>query len=179
MIVFLTLGMLGFGLLLLSLFVDHDYDHGDMSFDHDISGHDAGTAGHGPGWLNLKVMASFLAAFGFGGAIARYYDWTWMVSSLIGVGNGFALGFVIYQLLHFFYSQQASSHVTTNEVLGQKGSVTVRIAPNMPGEVMLSVKGSQYSYVARTKDGSEIKEGSAVKVVEFLGETAIVKPVIQ
>ena len=173
--VFLTLGAIGFALLLLSLIFDHDhdYDHGDIAVGHDVGG------GHGPSFFNLKILASFLAAFGFGGAIARYYDIHWMPSSLIGVGSGLVLGLVVYQSLGFFYRQQASSHATTAETLGQKGFVTVRVGSSEPGEVMLSVKGSYYSYVARTLDGSEIKEGSAVEVVEFLGETAIVKPVRQ
>lgn len=177
--VFLALGLIGFGLLLFSLAFnhDHDFDHGDVSFDHDMD-HDISDS-HGPSWFNLKIIASFLAAFGFGGVIARYYDQSYMVSSLIGIGSGFALGFLIYQLLGFVYRQQASSHVTTAEILGKKGYVTVRIAPNQPGEVILSAKGSQYSYVARTPDGNEINEGSAIEVVELLGETAIVKPVNQ
>lgn len=171
--VFITLGAIGFALLLLSLVFDHDhdYDHGDIAVGHDMGGD------HGPSWFNLKILASFLSAFGFGGAIARYYDFHWMSSSLIGAGSGLALGFVVYQSLGFFYRQQASSHATTAEVLGQKGFVSVRIAHDQPGEVMLSVKGSQYSYVARTLDGTDIKEGSAIEVVQFLGETAIVKPI--
>lgn len=174
MSVFLTLGFIGLGLLLLSLVFDHDhdYDHGDVGVDHGSGdGHD------GPSWFNLKVVASFLAAFGFGGAIAGYYDLSWMSSSLVGVGSGFALGFVVYQSLGFFYRQQASSHVTTAEVLGGKGFVTVRIAPNQTGEVMISVKGSQYSYLARTVDGTEVKEGWPIEVVDLLGETAIVRSV--
>lgn len=172
--VFLTLGFVGLGLLLLSLVFDHDhdYEHGDVSV-----GHDAGDGHDGPSWFNLKVVASFLAAFGFGGAIASYYGIGWMPSSLVGVGSGFVLGFVVYQSLGFFYRQQASSHVTAADVLGGKGFVTVRIAPNQTGEVMVSVKGGQYSYLARTADGTEVKEGWPVEVVELLGETAVVRSV--
>lgn len=172
MLVFLTLGTVGFGLLLFSLVFDHGHDF-DHDMDHSVSD------GHGPSWLNLKIIASFLAAFGFGGVISRYYDQSFMMSSLIGIGSGFVLGFLVYQLLGFVYHQQASSHVTTAEIIGKKGYVTVRIAPDQPGEVMLSAKGSQYSYVARTLNGNEIKEGSAVEIVELLGETIIVKHVSQ
>ncbi len=173
--VFLVLGTIGFGLLVLSLIFDHGdgFDHGDVSSGGDISDHDW------PGWLNVKVIAAFLAAFGFVGAFARYYSYSMMQSSLMGLGGGLVLGGLMYWLLYFLYSQQASSHVTTAEVLKSRGVVSIAIRDGSPGEVTLTARGNQYSYVARTLDGNEIKEGSAVEVVEFLGETAVVKPVRQ
>ncbi len=167
---FLTLLLVGFCMLMFSLLFDHDhdFDHGEMG-DGD---------GHGmPRWLSLKVIAVFLTAFGAAGAIARFYDFSMMASSLIAIAAGLVLGFVVYQLLGLVYAQQASSHVTAGDVLHQRGHVTVRIAPGQVGEVACTVKGSQYSYLAQAQGGGEIAEGASVEIVETLGERVLVRPV--
>lgn len=129
--VFLTLGTIGFGLLLTSLMFDHDhdYDHGDLS-----AGHDGGDGHSGPGILNLKVIASFLTAFGAGGAIARQYGLGMMGSSLIGVVSGLFLAAVVYLILGWVYGLQGSSHATTHDIVGQAARVSVGIPPGQVGE---------------------------------------------
>jgi len=170
--VFLTLGLIGFGLLLVSLLFDsdHDYSHGDV-------GHDSDGDHSGPGVLNLKVIASFLAAFGAGGAIARQYQFGMVESSLIGLVSGAILAVVVYFILGWVYSLQGSSHATTSEVVGQMAMVSVGISPGQVGEVMLTMKGSQYSYPARAVTDIILKEGDIVRVRNFYAETAIVEPV--
>lgn len=172
--VFLTLGSVGFILLVISLVFDHhhDFDHGDLSLG-DHGDHDDGS---GPRLLSLKVVAAFLAAFGFAGAIARYGNFSMMASSLVATASGFFLGAVAYKLLGLVYRQQASSHITQNDVLRQKGIVTVAIRGDQPGEVNITVKGSQYSYVARSLTGDSLKEGAPVEIVKFLGESVLVRP---
>lgn len=170
--VFITLGTIGFILLLISFAFDHehDYSHGDSD--------SAGDGHSGPGVLNLKVIASFLTAFGAGGLIAHHqYKFDMMVSSLMGLASGCALALVVYLALRWVYGLQGSSLATTSDIVGQMARVSVGISPGKSGEVMLAMKGSQYSYPARTLGGETFKEGDVVKVVNFYAETAIVQSV--
>ena len=174
MSIFLTMLFIGFALMISSLFVDNDhgFDHGDVDV---TSAHEVSD---GPSWLNLKIIAVFLVAFGAMGSIVRYYGYDIMTSSLLALANGLALAFCVYKILKLFYAQQASSHVSEAEVIGKTALVTVAIADFSVGEITLIVKGSQLSYVARSTvfTGEPIKEGSLVRINGLTGVVAIVSP---
>lgn len=175
MVIFGTLFGVGALMLLFSVIFghDHDFDHGDM----DMGGHDVDHGDGGPRFLNMRILSSFMTAFGAAGLLARAYGYSAGSSSLFGVFGGIALGAVMYYLLKFTFAQQASSHVTSQDILNNRiAVVSVTIPPHGQGEVSLSVKGSQYTYIARSNHDTAIREGSRVLIVDMIGDGVIVTP---
>lgn len=81
----------------------------------------------------------------------------------------------MYGVLSIFYKQQASSLIPTSTVVGCRGTVTVSIGANGPGEVGLEVQGQYTTYLARSKDGSPIAKGRTVRVINTIGSQLVVE----
>jgi len=163
--IFLSLMLLGLGLLFFSLLLghDHDFDHGDLDGD------------HGPGLFNTKIVGSFLMAFGAVGALARFGGTSMTWSSVAGVAGGAAFGALMFALLRLLWAQQASSHVTREDLIGKTAVVEVAITGGGLGEVALQTKGSSITYLARAEDDQFIPAGALVKISSIAGDTARVR----
>src|SRR5688572_2277713 len=111
MLIYAAIGAFGFLFLLIMLFVGElfggDHDH-DMGGGHDVA-HD-GDAG-GPSIFSARIMASFLTAFGVGGAVGRFYGFGHPAASGMGVVAGIVMAGAVFQFAKILYSQQASSEV--------------------------------------------------------------------
>jgi hypothetical protein len=83
MLMYGAIGIFGFLILAAMLFL------GELTGgDHDVGGHDVGhgDVDHGgPSVFSARIMASFLTAFGVGGVVARYYDFSQPAASGVGV----------------------------------------------------------------------------------------------
>jgi len=168
MITFMVLAICGFIVLTFSLLFGHDADHdGDHHFGE----------GDGPGVFSTKIISLFVTGFGASGAIAMYYKYSIFAASMFGVFFGLLLGAIGYFLVNLFYSQQADSLVRTAELIGQVGSLSIGIPPKGVGEVVVHYKGQMHYYPAKTKDGSPLDNGGAVKVVENVAGTMFVEPI--
>jgi|GEM_PF-1246211 len=161
---FWIVGGIGILLLLVSLFGfggDHEFDH---DFDHDGIP-DSGDAG--PSLFSYKVIISFLAAFGIGGALAMQLgNFSPFWSSITGVGAGIISGFVVWGFLKIAFSQQASSTISLNDCIGLSGVVTIPIYPGTTGEISVVIKGQSKCFMAITSVNKVIPEGATVKIVE-------------
>jgi membrane protein implicated in regulation of membrane protease activity len=176
MLIFIAIAIAAFIFVVGAFLFGHDHD---AEHDHDV-GHD-GDVGTGEATISIfstKVLATFLMGFGAAGSIARYYNVDTLLSSLIGVGFGALLGGLMYGILNIFYRQQASSLVPTSSAVGCSGTVTVSIGANSQGEVSLDLQGQYSTYLARSKDGSPIPKGQAVRVVKTVGSQLVVEPEI-
>jgi hypothetical protein len=168
---FLGIGAIGF-LFLLASFVFGEFLHGfDLGgdSDHDI-GHD------GPGIFSTRVLSVFLTTFGGVGAISVAQGYGVFVSALFGLGGGVALGYAVYQFARFLYAQQASSMVSSTDLVGQTAQVIVSIPKDGVGQVRCVIGESMVEKVARSKDGSPIPLNSTVLIEEAVGESVIVSP---
>jgi membrane protein implicated in regulation of membrane protease activity len=167
--VFLTITTIGFLFLVVSLLFGELFDHfGDGGFDHDF---DHG----GPGFFSTRVISVFIMAFGGFGAIASQYGLSPLPASGIGFAGGFIFGSIIYGFLHFLYSQQSTSEVSTEDLVGQSARVIVSIPAGGLGQVRCRIGEQLVDKIARSKDGQAIPENTAVRIAELLGETAIVE----
>lgn len=176
MLIYAAIGAFGLLVLLVMLFVgdlfggDHDIHVGDIASGHGDIGHDGG-----PSILSVRVMASFLTAFGVGGVVARYYGLSHPAASGFGVVAGVAMSSVVYQFAKVLYSQQASSEVQMSRLVGRTAEVTIGIPKDGMGQVTLEYGGERTTQIARSKDGGAIPPGTAVVVRSLQGDSIIVE----
>ncbi|OFW06541.1 MAG: hypothetical protein A3H96_12795 [Acidobacteria bacterium RIFCSPLOWO2_02_FULL_67_36] len=166
--VFLGIAALGFLVLLVSLLFGEIFDHlGD--------GFDAGLDHGGPGFFSSRIIAVFVTAFGGFGAVATHYGMSPLPASGVGFGSGLVFGSAIYAFARFLYAQQASSDVTSGDLVGQTARVVVSIPAGGIGQIRCRVGEELVDKIARTRDGESVPENVSVLIDEVLGETVIVK----
>lgn len=166
-IAFLAIAAFGFVFLIASSVLGDLFEHGD--FGHDVDGH----AG-GPSVLSSRVLSVFVTAFGAFGAIGTHLGYGLGVSTGMGFGGGVAFGAVIYLFASFLYSQQASSHIRVDELVGRTGEVSVAIPEGGLGQIRCTLGDSVVEKVARAADGGAIPANTLVKVEQIVGETVLV-----
>jgi hypothetical protein len=165
-----------FGLLiLLVLLLAGDVFGGD----HDIGGHDGGLGGGdhgGPSIFSVRIMSSFLTAFGVGGVLARYYGLSHVTASMVGIVSGVAMSSLVLQFAKLLYSQQASSDLHMQSLVGAVAEVSVAIPPGGVGQIAVSAGGARSEHVARSADGRAVARGASVVVTGLGADSVIVTP---
>ena len=174
MLIYGAIGIFGFLILAAMLFL------GELTGgDHDVVGHDVGhgDADHGgPSVFSARIMASFLTAFGVGGVLARYYGLSHVAASGVGIVAGAAMSGLVLQFAKILYSQQASSELRMQTLVGASAEVSVAIPANGVGQVALNVGGERSEHVARAADGKAIARGAAVVVTGVGADSVLVSP---
>lgn len=166
--IFLAIGGIGFLFLLISLIVGDLFDIIGFELDSSLDGHDFGL-------LDSRVISVFLTAFGGFGAIGVLWGNGALASSAFGLLGGVIFGAVVYYFGKLLYSQQATSSVTHEDLIGRTAQVTVAIFPNQLGQVTFIVGEERVEKLARSADNSEIKIGTTVKVESFAGDSVLVR----
>jgi membrane protein implicated in regulation of membrane protease activity len=176
MLIYGTIAVVGFILLLSMLLIGEIF-----GADHDVGAHDA-HVGHidadhgGPSIFSVRIMAAFVTAFGVGGLVARYYDFPHPAASGVGTLCGLALAGIVYQFARYLYSQQASSGVRMNSLVGLAAEVSVAIPEHGIGQVTTTYGGERSEHLARGVDGRAVQRGAGVVITELRGDAVIVKP---
>jgi membrane protein implicated in regulation of membrane protease activity len=175
MLIFAAIGAFGLLFLLLMLFFGggHDFHVGDLGGGHDVS-HDVGDEG-GPSIFSARIMASFVAAFGFGGTIGKYLGFSFPASSAVGIVCGAVLASLVFEFARILYSQQASSEVKMTTLVGMTAEVAIAIPDGHLGQISLSAAGERSMHIARSKDGKAIPEGTPVVIREIRGDYVVVE----
>ena len=175
MLIYAAIGAFGFLFLLVLLFVGEIFGG-----DHDIGGHDVsvdhGDAG-GPSVFSVRIMASFITAFGVGGVVGRYYNLSHPAASGVGVISGVVMAGVVYQFAKILYSQQASSEVRMPALIGRDAVVSVAIPEGGVGQVTVTYGGERTEHIARSEDGRPVARGVAVVISSLRGDSLVVAPV--
>ena len=167
--VFLVIGGIGFAFLLVSLAV------GDI-FEMLGGSADLGDPGVDFGFLDSRVLAVFITAFGGFGAIAAQMGFGAPVSSFVGLLGGVAFAAVVSVFGRFLIGQQASSSVSDHDLIGRTVQVTVTIKPGEVGQITAKIGDERVEKIARAKSGEEIKAGSIVTIDSIAGDSVIVAP---
>jgi membrane protein implicated in regulation of membrane protease activity len=167
--VFLGIATLGFVFLLVSLVVGDLFD----SFGFE-TGLDGGAEGHG--LLDSRVISMFVTAFGGFGSIGIQMGLSIVASSFMGLAGGVILGALVSMFARFLYQQQATTSVTTSQLVGRTAQVIVSIAPGSLGQVSCRIGEERVEKLARARDNNEIKAGATVRVDEVAGDSLIVSP---
>lgn len=141
---------------------------------------DAGDADHGPGFFSPRTLGVFLTAFGAVGAVSSLYlppgGPRGLVASLLGVLSGLLLSALYLLAMRMVYTQEASSLVGDQELVGAEGRVTVAIPRDGVGEVTCPVGGQTTRRMARAVGGQAMAEGAAVRITHVYGATVVVEP---
>lgn len=165
---FAIIGGVGFIFLLASLILGDIFE---------LFGGDADLGGDGAdfGLFDSRVIAVFVTAFGGFGTIGVWMGWGAVGSSLFGLFGGVVFGGVVSAFGRFLISQQASSSVTDNDLVGRTAQVTVAIKPGELGQISAKIGDERVEKLARTNGDSEIKPGTIVKVVTIAGDSVLVE----
>jgi membrane protein implicated in regulation of membrane protease activity len=174
MIVFMTIGGIGFVLLLVALLLGEVFEAFGGDADADGDGGDIDHGDGGPSVLSFRFIACFITGFGGGGSIGYYYGLGYVLSSGIGLGSAVVLAGILYLIVKVLYKQQASSNVNMADLVGQIGTLSVAIPSGGVGQILLTFKGSSVSQMARSEDGTAIASGQTVIVKQVVGDNVIV-----
>lgn len=163
--VFLLITAAGFLFLLASFLL------GDLF---DMLGHDAGGDAHDMGILDTRVISIFATAFGGCGALGTWLGVGVVLSSVLGLVGGIALGAIIFFFGQTLYRQQASSSISAHSLVGRIAEVVVAIHPNSVGKISCRVGEERVEKLARSRENVEIKPGAFVLIEEVAKEMVIV-----
>ena len=177
MLIFAAIGAFGLLFLLVMLFFGggHDLHVGEMGGGHDVS-HAADGEG-GPSIFSSRIIASFIAAFGFGGTIGRYLEFGFPASSAFGILSGIVLASIVFKFAEILYSQQASSEVKMTSLMGMTAEVAIAIPEGHLGQISISAAGERSMHIARSRDGKAIPQGTSVVICELRGDYVVVERV--
>ncbi|HYO90988.1 MAG TPA: hypothetical protein VEQ40_05100 [Pyrinomonadaceae bacterium] len=165
--VFLVIAGLGFIFLLLSLLFGEIFE----SFGIDA---DAGGGVDGHGIIDSRVLSVFVTTFGGVGAICTQLGLGVLASSMAGLASGVALGGVVSLFGRFLYKQQASSSVSSSQLVGRTAQVTVTIPAGGIGQISCRIGEERVEKIARSHEGDELRSGMLVRIEEIAGDSVIV-----
>jgi membrane protein implicated in regulation of membrane protease activity len=166
-VTFLAIAVFGFVFMVASSILGDVFDHGDL-------GHDADGHGGGPTLLNSRILSAFVTAFGSFGAIGIHLGYGVGVSTVMGFGGGVLFAGIIYAFASFLYSQQATSHVRTGDLVGNTAQVSVAIPKGGVGQVRCTLGDTVVEKVARAANNQEIPVNTLVKITTLVGEVVLV-----
>ncbi|MGB5106825.1 MAG: hypothetical protein WBP29_00245 [Candidatus Zixiibacteriota bacterium] len=172
MLLFASIGILGFAILLVSLIFGHDSDHDFADTDHGgLSDGDGG-----PSIFSVKMFAIEMVGFGVTGfGVLAGTDFSMLAASLLGLGGALVMGLIGFTIIKSVWKQQASSTIMRSDIIGAVGHLIDAVQQNGVGQVACSVRGREDTYIARTKDGHAIPLGTTVKIVDKIGQHVIVE----
>ena len=166
-VTFLAIAVFGFIFVVASSILGDVFDHGD--FGHDADGH-----GGGPSLFSSRILSVFVTAFGAFGAIGIHLGYGVGVSTAMGFCGGVLFAGVIYAFASFLYSQQASSHVRTSDLVGNTAQVSVAIPKGGVGQVRCTLGDTVVEKVARASSDQEIPVNTLVKIQNLVGDVVVV-----
>ena len=183
-VVFLIIGGFALLLLLLSL-VGGGHLHlghfhvghlhlGHFHLGHAHVGHVGG--GNGGAELSLPVIAGFLGAFGFGGAIVESLlpnrgGTGLLVAVVVGLLAAVPTGWLAGRLVNAAMNMSTDATLTSNDLLGTVGVVITPVPVGGYGEVRLAVAGQQIKFNARSDQPLAL--GTRVFVIEVPTPTSV------
>lgn len=165
---FVVIGGIGFLFLLASLVL------GDI-FEMFGASADLGDSGVDFGFLDSRVIAVFITAFGGFGAIGVQMGFGAVAASLTGLLGGVIFGGVVSLFGRFLIGQQSSSSVTDNDLIGRSAQVAVTIKPGEVGQISIRIGDERIEKIARSAGAEEIRSGTLVKVSAIAGDSVIVE----
>lgn len=171
--VFLGIAAVGFLVLIITFLFGELFEHGDLFGGHDADMH--GDLHGGISFLSSRVLSVFVTAFGGFGAIGIHLGYGIGVSTGVGLAGGLLFGGLIYLFASFLYSQQASTDIRVDELVGKTGQVSVAIPRGGLGQVQCTLGQTVVEKIARSKDGGEIAANTLVTIEAIVGDTILVR----
>ncbi|TMM40167.1 MAG: hypothetical protein E6F99_04195 [Actinobacteria bacterium] len=176
---FLALGGFALLMLILSMVGGHLHlGHLHIGHVHLHIGHGHFHLGHGDAGtdLSLPVIAGFLGALGFGGAIgATLAGSTGAIALVVGLVVGLVAAvptaFLAGKLVNAAMNMATDGTLTSSDLLGMSGVVITPVPVGGYGEVRLAVAGQQIKFNARANEPLAL--GTRVFVIEVPSPTSV------
>jgi membrane protein implicated in regulation of membrane protease activity len=164
--VYLVIGSVGLGLVLLSLVIGEIFDGVFEALDLD-----------GGGIFSGPVIGSFLASFGFGAALVMYSTGIGAAGvALSGLASGLVVGGIALVIMRSLINMPTDENVRTSDLVGATGTVVTRIPPGGMGEVTLTYAGQLMKLNARAAES--LAAGTSVEVTAVTSASSVlVRPV--
>lgn len=137
----------------------------------DIAGGDAGLGEvHFP-LFSPVVLASFITAFGAGGALGLMVFGLLPVLSLLpAIGAGLLVGLLVgFVVMKIYKVAQTNAVTTAKSLLGQLAEVVETIPASGVGEIAYSGKSSRASGPARSENNCDIQRHALVTITRVVG----------
>lgn len=166
--IFLVIGSIGFLFLVISLLIGDLFDIIGVELNGSLDGHDFGL-------LDSRVISIFLTAFGGFGAIGSIWGFGALLSSCFGLLGGVFFGAIVFYFGKFLHSQDVTSSVRNEDLIGKPAQVTVTIMPNQLGQVTFIVGEERVEKLARSADNRQIEVGTTVRIDDFAGDSVLVR----
>lgn len=154
---FLVMGVVGLVLLVVTLLL------GDVV--------EGVVDGLGPDWLSGTAIAAFLAAVGFGGALALQAGASTGAAVGVGVATGVAAGGAAGWFTHMLANEKDSTTPRTSGLVGSEATVVGEVPLGGYGTVSLVVAGHPTRLNARSSSVQPV--GTRVRVSDVLSSTAV------
>lgn len=158
--IFLTIGIVGGVLLLISLLLDGIFDAFDF--------------GDGP--LSLTTIAAFTSIFGFTAFAGVGAGLDTPVAAVMGAAAGLLGGAVAWWLTRLIRGAESSTALSGEDLIGSEGAVVLAIPAGGLGEVAITRHGERVSLSATA--ATPLERGTAVRIVQTMTSTSVrVEPV--
>ena len=166
MTTFLAIGGFGFLFLILSFLIGDLFDAIGIDFGADLD------TGHDFGVFDSRVISVFLTAFGGFGLIGASLGYGAVGCSMFGLLGGVVFGTAVFYFGKFLHSQQASSTVLPEDLIGRTAQVIVSIKPDQLGQVSCLIGDERVEKLARSVGPDEIPLGQMVRI-DSVGSDAV------
>jgi membrane protein implicated in regulation of membrane protease activity len=170
-----SLGLVGFVLLIISAFFGGDADAGDIG----DMGADLGVDVGGVSPLSIPAIATFMATFGSFGTVMHLSGSDTTTTLVVGAGVGVVSFVGIYLFMNRFLGpSQATSSYNEKEYEGKTGTVTETINETGLGAIAVTIRGARAVISARGP-GVKIPIGTEVLVRRVNESVATVEEIKQ
>lgn len=123
--------------------------------------------------IPTPVIASFLAAFGFGAALIVYStDVSVGLGALGGLGSGAVIGGIALVMTKSLMNMATDETLRSEDLVGRTATVVTRIPENGLGEVSLVVAGQIQKLSARSDEA--VASGRVVTVISVTSPSSVV-----
>jgi membrane protein implicated in regulation of membrane protease activity len=158
---YLIIGGLGLAIIVVSLLVGEIFEHVFSALNID---------GHGP--FSTPVIGAFLAAFGFGAALADGAGVNTSLAALVGLGAGMALGGIAWKFTGVLMDMPTDDSVRTTDLVGKPATVITRVPEGGYGEISVFHAGQLLKLSARS--AAALPAGEPVRITAVTSATSVV-----
>ncbi|CAN5662484.1 hypothetical protein BH23CHL7_BH23CHL7_14460 [soil metagenome] len=123
----------------------------------------------------MPLLLGFVSMFGVGGLFGtEILNLGPGPASIVGAIFGLVGAGLVFVMFRFLRRAEAPPTFGLSDLVGQRGRVTVTIAPGRLGTVLVSYEGATQSLAASSD--VEIAPGTIVQITDIAGTTVVVTP---
>jgi membrane protein implicated in regulation of membrane protease activity len=125
--------------------------------------------------LSVRTITAFLVGLGWMGAILTDFGWSLIITLPVALFIGFILMMFVFWFMRFLHSMRESGNMDYAYAIGETGTVYLPIPPNKKkaGKVQITIQGRLTVVDAFTNEDTRIENRVKVRVLDVVGENAL------